>query len=333
MLEHGGNLVAASQQYGIALQNWLDLSTGINPHGYPITEIPPSAWQRLPLESDGLIEAACACYGCRFALPTAGSQAALQVLPQLRAGTRFNLPAKVAMPQLMYQEHAKAWQRYGYEVIRFDSYPDEHILQQADVLLLCNPNNPTSTRFSAADLLRWHAQLGQRGGWLIVDEAFMDTTPEGSIAQHAHLDGLFVLRSLGKFFGLAGARVGFLLSTKAMLLQAQEIIGPWSIAGPSRIAARTVLEDHAWQQQTRRQLRAGSQHLANLLTQHGLQPAGDTALFQFVVTSKAAAWHQHLARQGIWVRHFPDVPALRFGLPSEDGWHRLGTALKNFQGQ
>lgn len=333
MLEHGGNLTAASQQCGIALEDWLDLSTGINPHGYPITEIPPSAWQRLPLENDGLIEAACACYGCRFALPTAGSQAALQVLPQLRAGARFNAPAKVAMPQLMYQEHAKAWQRYGHEVIQFDSYPDERILQQADVLLLCNPNNPTAARFSAAGLLRWHAELTQRGGWLIVDEAFMDATPEDSIAQHAHLEGLFVLRSLGKFFGLAGARVGFLLGTEAMLLQAQEIIGPWSIAGPSRLAARTALEDSAWQQQTRRQLRAGSQRLAGLLTQHGLQPAGGTALFQFVVTSKAAAWHQHLARQGIWVRRFPDVPALRFGLPPEDGWHRLGTTLKNFQGR
>jgi len=328
MLEHGGNLVAASQQFGIALEDWLDLSTGINPHGYPITDIPPEVWQRLPLENDGLVEAACAYYGCRLALPTAGSQAALQVLPQLRAGARFNAPAKVAMPQLMYQEHAKAWQRYGHEVIRFDSHPDERILQQADVVLLCNPNNPTATRFSAADLLNWHAQLTQRGGWLIVDEAFMDATPEHSIAQHAHLDGLFVLRSLGKFFGLAGARVGFLLGAEAMLLEAQEIIGPWSIAGPSRHAARTALMNKAWQQQTRLQLRADSQRLADLLTQHGLLPAGGTALFQFVRTPDAAAWHQHLARQGIWVRLFPDVPALRFGLPPANGWDRLRDALQ-----
>jgi len=328
MLEHGGNLAAASQQYGIALQDWLDLSTGINPVGYPLTAIPPEAWQRLPLENDGLVEAACACYGCRFALPTAGSQAALQVLPQLRAGARFNAPAKVAMPQLMYQEHAKAWQRHGHEVMRFDTGPDNTILQQADVLLLCNPNNPTGTRFSAEQLLHWHAALAQRGGWLIVDEAFMDATPDGSIAQHAGQEGLFVLRSLGKFFGLAGARVGFLLAAEAMLQVAQEIIGPWSVTGPSRHVAKTALEDQVWQQGTRQQLLDDSRRLAVLLTQYGLQPAGGTALFQFVLTPDAAAWHQHLARQGIWVRLFPDVPALRFGLPPEKAWDRLRDALQ-----
>ncbi len=328
MLEHGGNLAAASQQYGIALEDWLDLSTGINPISYPITAIPPEAWQRLPLENDGLVEAACAYYGCRFALPTAGSQAALQVLPQLRAGTRFNKPAKVAMPQLMYQEHAKAWQRHGHEVMRFDTGPDNTILQQADVLLLCNPNNPTGTRFSAEQLLHWHAALAQRGGWLIVDEAFMDATPDGSIAQHAGQEGLFVLRSLGKFFGLAGARVGFLLAAEAMLQVAQEIIGPWSVTGPSRHVAKTALEDQVWQQGTRQQLLDDSRRLAVLLTQYGLQPAGGTALFQFVLTPDAAAWHQHLARQGIWVRLFPDVPALRFGLPPEKAWDRLRDALQ-----
>lgn len=331
MLEHGGNLAAASQQYGIALEDWLDLSTGINPHGYPITAIPPETWQRLPLENDGLIEAACACYGCRFALPTAGSQAALQVLPQLRASARFNVPAKVAMPQLMYQEHAKAWQRQGHEVMLFDTCPDQAILHQADVLLLCNPNNPTATRFSAENLLHWHAELAQRGGWLIVDEAFMDATPADSIAQHADKEGLFVLRSLGKFFGMAGARVGFLLAAEQMLLEAQEVIGPWSIAGPSRLAARTALEDKAWQQQTRLQLTTASQRLADLLTQHGLQPTGSTALFQFIVTPQAAAWHQHLAMQGIWVRKFPAVSALRFGLPPEKAWNRLRDALKDFK--
>lgn len=328
MLEHGGNLTAAAQQYGIALDDWLDLSTGINPHGYPVPAMPPAAWQRLPLEDDGLAEAACACYGCRYALPTAGSQAALQVLPQLRNGPQFKAPARVAMPQLMYQEHAKAWQRHGHEVLRFDTHPDQDVLSQADVLLLCNPNNPTGTRFTAEQLLGWHAELAQRDGWLIVDEAFMDATPEHSIARHAHLDGLFVLRSLGKFFGLAGARVGFLLAAEAMLQAMQEIIGPWSIAGPSRHAAKTALEDQAWQHRSRQQLLADSQRLANLLTQHGLPPQGGTALFQFVLTPDAAEWHQHLAKQGIWVRLFTDVAALRFGLPPADSWNRLRDALQ-----
>ncbi|OIR17887.1 threonine-phosphate decarboxylase [mine drainage metagenome] len=325
MLEHGGNLALAAAQYGIPLENWLDLSTGINPNGYPIPNIPHSAWQRLPIENDGLIEAALAYYGCQHAIAAAGSQAALQVLPQLRAHS------KIAMPQLMYQEHGKAWQRYGHEVIRFEAYPDTHIINNADVLLLCNPNNPTATLFSITELLNLHAQLASRGGWLIVDEAFIDVTPEHSIAQYAHLDGLFVLRSIGKFFGLAGARVGFLIGAEQALIKAQEEIGPWSITGPSRIVAKQALTDKAWQQQTRAQLPAISQKLASMLAQYGLTPTAGTALFQFVYTAQAKVWQQHFAQQGILVRLFSDCSALRFGLPTEDGWLKLEKALESFK--
>ena len=322
MLEHGGNLVAAAKQYGIPLENWLDLSTGLNPNGYPISDIPADVWQKLPLADDGLVEAACAYYGCQFALPTAGSQAALQILPQLRAA------AKVAMPKLMYQEHASAWQRYGHEVIKFDIYPEENTIQNADVVLMCNPNNPTATQFSIAELLGWHAQLAKHSGWLIVDEAFIDVTPEYSIAKHAHLEGLFVLRSLGKFFGLAGARVGFLLGAQQMLLNAQEEIGPWSITGPSRLIAKQALLDQTWQKTARLQLPKSSQKLAKLLREYGLTPTAGTALFQFVQTSQAQFLQQHFAQQGIWLRLFNEVSALRFGLPPDDGLDRLELVLK-----
>ncbi|MDI1308188.1 MAG: threonine-phosphate decarboxylase CobD [Methylotenera sp.] len=331
MLEHGGNLAAAAKRFNIPLEHWLDLSTGINPDGYPITEIPAAVWQKLPLEDDGLIEAACEYYGCQLALPTAGSQAALQLLPQLRAAS------KVAMPKFMYQEHANAWQANGHEVIKFDFFPDENIIQQADVLLLCNPNNPTATRFSVAELLSWHATLAARGGWLVVDEAFMDVTPEHGIAKHSHLKGLLVLRSLGKFFGLAGARVGFLLAEEQMLRQMQEFIGPWSITGPSRLIAKQALLDKAWQEKMRVKLTGDSQKLAVLLTKYKLTPMSGTALFQFVPTKDALALQQHLAQQGIWIRLFSDAPglsaraALRFGLPPTDGWARLESALKLWQ--
>ena len=322
MLEHGGNLAAAAKQYSIPLENWLDLSTGLNPNGYPIANIPASVWQKLPLDDDGLVEAACAYYGCQFALPTAGSQAALQALPQLRT------VSKVAMPRLMYQEHATAWQHYGHEVIKFEVYPDENTIQRADVVLLCNPNNPTATQFSTAELLGWHAQLAKHDGWLIVDEAFIDVTPEHSIAKHAHLKGLFVLRSLGKFFGLAGARVGFLLGAQQMLLNAQEEIGPWSITGPSRLIAKQALLDQSWQEAARLQLPKSSLRLAELLTKYGLKPTAGTAFFQFVHTSKAPLLQHQFAQEGGLLRLFNEVPALRFGLPPDDGWDRLELVLR-----
>lgn len=323
MLEHGGNLAQAAQQYGIAIEDWLDLSTGINPNHYPIAHIPTSAWQRLPEENDGLIEAACQYYGCEALLPTSGSQAALQVLPKLRP------PSLVAMPRTMYQEHAKAWQQHGHRIIFFDDAPDASLLNQVEVLLLCNPNNPTGLRFSKAQLLEWQQQLAQRGAWLIVDEAFMDTTPEHSIADHSYLQGLFVLRSLGKFFGLAGARIGFLLAAPHILKQAEETLGPWALAGPSRIIAKQALLDQAWQIEMRQKLILSAEKLTLTMTQSGLKPQGGTQLFQYVQTPSAAEIHHALAQQGIWVRLFKDRPALRFGLPPDDAWLKLASALKS----
>ncbi len=323
MLEHGGNLTQAMQQYGIALDSWLDSSTGINPNHYPIPNIPISAWQRLPEDHDGLIEAACHYYGCATLLPAAGSQAVLQVLPKLRP------PCRVAMPSTMYQEHAYAWQQHGHNITFFDGTPDDNLLKNTDVLLLCNPNNPTGQCFSKDQLLQWHHTLNLHGAWLIVDEAFMDVTPERSIAAHTHLQGLLVLRSLGKFFGLAGARVGFLLANQTLLNQAQEILGPWSLSGASRYIAKVALLDITWQSDRRTQLNIDGEKLKLLLTQYGLKPSGGTALFQYVKIPQAIKLHEVLAQHGVWVRLFNDEKSLRFGLPPDDGWSTLEAALSN----
>lgn len=322
MLEHGGNLAQAAARYGIPLEDWLDLSTGINPSGYPLPAIPPRIWQRLPMDGDGLTEVACDYYGCPHLLATAGSQAALQALPRLRA------PCLVAMLNPMYQEHAFAWRSHGHQVKPFSNLQDIVSLGEVDVVVLCNPNNPTAATFTPADLLNLHHTLQQRGGWLIVDEAFIDCTPELSIAQHSDMQGLFVLRSLGKFFGLAGARVGFLLGQPAMLERVQQMLGPWSLSGPSRYIAALALADHDWQKKTRANLKTTSLQLAALLQQHGLAASNRTALFQLVYTPHFESLHRQMAAQGVWLRMFKEIGALRFGLPPQHGWKKLESALK-----
>jgi len=323
LLEHGGNLSAAVAQYKIPLEHWLDLSTGINPCHYPIPEIPAHIWRNLPNDEDGLIAAAAQYYGCQALIATSGSQAALQTLPKLRP------LSKVAILNPMYQEHAHAWQRCGHQVMRFSDLNDADLISNADVVLVCNPNNPTGKQFSPQDLLQLHATLAKRGGWLVVDEAFMDATPEHSIAQHAHLEGLFILRSLGKFFGLAGARVGFLLAASTQLQLIKEELGPWTIAGASRYIAMQALQDSVWQKNTRLTLANNSQRLASLLTQYGLKPTAGTALFQYIATDAAHHLRDKLARQGVWVRKFTEQPALRFGLPDDNRWQQLEQALQN----
>ncbi|MBI5329826.1 MAG: threonine-phosphate decarboxylase [Betaproteobacteria bacterium] len=322
MLEHGGKLLQAAREHGIPLADWLDLSTGVNPAGWPVPEIPPEVWQRLPEDEDGLIDAACTGYGARHVLAVAGSQAAIQALPRLFA------PGRVGVAHPGYAEHAQAWRAAGHEVLAVDpAQPDPAGL---DVLVLIHPNNPTGQTYDPARLLDWHARLAAHGGALIVDEAFMDCTPEHSLAAHAHRPGLVVLRSLGKFYGLAGARVGFVLAAPTLLARLEALLGPWTVNGPARRLARLALQDRAWAQAARPRLLAAGARLAGLLTRHGLAPAGGTALFQWTLTPRAAELHAALARQGILVRRFDAPASLRFGLPNADAdWTRLEGTMKS----
>ncbi len=320
-LHHGGRLRAAAARYRIPLEDWLDLSTGINPQPWPVPAIPPNVWHRLPEENDGLEAAAQAYYGTPHLLPVAGSQAAIQALPHLRA------PCRVGIPTLTYAEHARAWRAAGHQVIPLDPALD-NLPAGLDVLVLVNPNNPTGRRLPPATLLEWHARLAARGGWLVIDEAFMDCIPAASLAPHADRPGLVVLRSFGKFFGLAGARVGFVCADAALLARLDALLGPWTVPGPSRWVAARALADRAWQAATRRRLPEDAARLENLLTRHGLPPTGGCALFQWVRTPHAAALHERLARQGVLVRLFEAPASLRFGLPGrERDWDRLDAAL------
>ena len=322
MLEHGGALRAAAVRYKLDPNDWLDVSTGINPHGWPVPLIPATVWQRLPEPEDGLETVAAAYYGTPNVLPVAGSQAAIQALPLLR-----NL-GRVGVLSPTYAEHAHAWQRVGHQIELLTADVLDAALDQLDALVVVNPNNPTGVRFPSAILLGWRERLAARGGWMVVDEAFGDATPAESLAIHAGLPGLIVLRSLGKFFGLAGARIGFVLAEPALLERISEQLGPWTVANPSRWVAKQALADRAWQDETRLGLARSGKRLADLLGRQGLAVAGGTALFQWAPSLDAQFWQDALARRGILVRRFAGPPGLRFGLPGpESAWRRLELAL------
>jgi len=323
LLEHGGRLREAARRYGIPEAAWLDLSTGINPLGWPVPALPAGCWHRLPQADDGLEAAARTYYGCRDILVTAGSQAAIQALPGLRPAGRVGVLAPG------YAEHAHAWARGGHALERLAAGDIEAALDRLDVLVLINPNNPSGECFAPATLLAWHRRLAARGGWLVVDEAFVDATPQDSLAPHAGMEGLVVLRSLGKFFGLAGARVGFTLAWPELLAQLAETLGPWTVATPARRVARLALEDILWQEEARRCLPQAAARLGTLLSRAGMAPCGGTCLFQWVATGRAAAIQDTLAKQGILLRRFVIPASLRFGLPGEEAeWRRLEAALK-----
>ncbi|MBD1586520.1 threonine-phosphate decarboxylase CobD [Pseudomonas typographi] len=325
MLEHGGKLGAAAARFGIAREQWLDLSTGLAPWAFPIPTIAPQAWARLPEADDGLEAAARSYYNATQALPVAGSQAAIQALPRLRR------PGRVGVLSPCYAEHAEAWRRGGHVVREIADAEVDYFLETLDVLVLVNPNNPTGRLLPPDQLLQWHARLSQRGGWLVVDEAFMDTTPALSLSPYSERPGLLVLRSFGKFFGLAGVRLGFALGGAPLLQLLAEQLGPWAVPGPTREVGRACLADTVGQQRQAQRSLAASERLGQLLVAHGLTPQGGCALFQWLSTAHALALYEHMGARGILLRLFHHDSSLRFGLPPDEaGFTRLAQALEAF---
>jgi cobalamin biosynthetic protein CobC len=326
MLEHGGNLQHAIRLYGRPKEDWIDLSTGINPHSYPVPDLPHDIWHRLPEHSLHLVEAARSYYNAPNILPVAGSQAAIQALPRLRAA--ISPYSRVTVADLAYSEHAVCWSNAGH-VMNSVSYDElGRALKHSDVMVVCNPNNPTGTTIAPEVLLEWAGQLSSRGGWLIVDEAFADPTPELSIAACSNRSGIIVLRSIGKFFGLAGLRLGFVAASASLLEQLSDIIGPWTVSSAAQRIGCSALQDKRWQEATRETLRMNGRRLHGLLNDHGIRSTG-TALYQWWACENAQSFKGFMAERGIWVRLFTaSTPGIRIGLPQDEkGWQRLDQAL------
>lgn len=333
---HGGNLGEAADRYGIPRENWIDLSTGINPHGYPIPPIDPQAWIRLPDDNDDLEAIAAAHYGAPRALALAGTQAAIRLLPAV-------LPlGRVGVGLLTYGEYAPAFERAGFPVARFVTTqfadlgaeasfvlePGRELPADLKHLVLVNPNNPGTERFTPQQVMQWHEALAARGGTLIVDEAFIESMPALSVARFTEREGLIVLRSIGKFFGLAGARAGFVLACACVDQAMRAMRGPWSVSGPARAVVRAALLDLDWQNLTRATLVASGARLAELL-RRSHPTVQHTPLFSWARDGQADRWQDGLARHGIWVRRFSVIAGIRLGLPADEAaWSRLDAALR-----
>ncbi len=321
---HGGDIAWAEREFGPVSGPWLDLSTGINPQPYPIGTPPAKAWTRLPdsAAEAGLADAAAACYGapgadCVAAAP--GSQMAIQLLPRLRP------KARVAVIGPTYGEHAPSWRAAGHDVVETD---EAALDGDWDVVVLTNPNNPDGRVISTGRIAALADRIGPAGGWVVVDEAFCDVAPEISAASRVVIPGLVVLRSFGKFFGLAGLRLGFVLAAPGLAADIRAALGPWPVSGVAGDIARRALRDTAWIEATRARLKDQADGLDRVLQDAGFGVIGGTTLFRLAEHADGAAIFRRLAAAGILARHFPDHPTwLRFGLPGADAMDRLRRAL------
>jgi cobalamin biosynthetic protein CobC len=304
---------------------WVDLSTGINPWPYPVRDIDMDSCQHLPTRQVMLacrqaVAAACGAAPDSMIL-SPGSELIIRLLPTVIS------PRKVVVQKPTYGDHARVWRATGCEVVEM-AHPLA-AAKDADAVIICNPNNPDGRIHTDADLEEARSRLAARGGWLIVDEAYADLTPENSLAAQGGADGLIVLRSFGKFFGLAGLRLGALIAPHEVLTRMSERLGVWPVSGPALAIARQAYHDLDWQAATRERLKTARRHLDDVLSDAHLTIAGGCDLFRLVETEDATALWQQLAHHGIYVRRFDwSGHLLRFGLPPHpEAMKRLATAL------
>jgi cobalamin biosynthetic protein CobC len=318
---HGGRIDLARAAFP-EVYGWVDLSTGIAPWAYPVDlqSIPMAALPDPALLAE-LEARAAAAFGVAAGrvLAVPGSDMVLRLIGMLLPG-----PAAWAAPG--YSGHRSMWPQGDACVLERGRLPDLPDGVQAAVL--ARPNNPDGWMAGEDTLEQAAALLAARGGHLIIDEAFADAAPEQSLVSR-DWPGLIVLRSFGKFFGLAGLRLGFVIAPPPILKALRAVIGDWPISTPALHAGIAAYSDIAWQTAQRKRLEEGALRMAALLGQQDISVAAQTAFFTLVRTRERDALFCGLAEAGVLTRPFADQPDwLRIGLPgSVHAWARLADAL------
>lgn len=326
---HGGGIAAAAALYGGRPEDWLDLSTGLNPCPPALPVIPARVWHRLPDQHlfDRTRRAARDFYrsGEILPLPVPGTQSVIQLLPRLSLSGR---PVSILSPT--YGEYGRVLAAGGLAV---KNAADLDAVDPASgLVIVVNPNNPTGRSHRPDDLLALADRLAGEGGFLVVDEAFGDCTPGESLAGHVQArPNLIVFRSFGKFFGFAGLRLGFVIAVPEILERFSDWLGPWAVSGPALFVASDLLA--ADPTGLRATIAARRAALGHVLEASGLVVRGGASLFALVDEEQAGALHTHLCRAHILTRKFDYAPTwLRFGLsPDEASDRRLAEALASWR--
>lgn len=324
-LIHGGALDQMRFAFPNAPDPWIDLSTGINPWPYPNIEIAQSSLQHLPSSEmynacrDAMADAIGAKPEAMLLSP--GSELVIRLLPDILDARR------IAILSPTYADHASSWQRAGAEIVRSQDPLD--CADWADAIVICHPNNPDGRLFELDAMEAARRKLAARGGWLIVDEAYADLIPKLSLSEKGGEDGLVVLRSFGKFYGLAGLRLGAALAPPAVLKAIAARLGTWPVSGSALEIGARAYADTTWQRETLKNLSIAADKLDHSLKEVGVSLVGGTDLFRLVELDDAHSVFRRLANAGVYVRRFEwSETHLRIGMPAtSEAQERLLSAL------
>ncbi len=342
MLNHGGQLQRMQAKYP-AQTHWVDASTGIAPWSWPVPHIPASVWQRLPESQQPLATAAARFYlgnsvsadeiRHRF-LPVAGSQVAIEQIPLCVAVDA------VALPLLGYGEHRQHWQEAGHCIHHYQTFAELIALLAAGHVshaVVINPNNPTGEQWSSEQIAQCLGLLPE-GGLLIVDEAFAELDGITALALGSGTyarEKLVVLRSVGKFFGMAGLRLGFVIAPDFVRRILHRRLPLWGISHPALWCGEKMLLDDAWHAGQRARICHARDQLHEFLQRYSwpesvcIQP-GPLFISLFTTDDILQSVYETCAANGLLLRYFQPqkgIFGLRIGLVAEDDWLFFSTVL------
>jgi len=335
-LIHGGQLQQVAEQFNTPIRDWLDLSTGIAPLSYSIPYIPLNVWQQLPQKNDALDETAKDYYQCNSLLVTNGSQAIIKALPALWR-KKNNNSIHVYLPKYGYTEHAYAWKNSHYQLHYYvDELPLLNTIQPNSVLVIINPNNPTGKLFNREVIGQYQQTIELLNGLLVIDEAFIDVAPENhSMCSYVNNSHTLVFRSFGKFFGLAGIRIGFLIADNDWCAVFHEYLGPWQVNGPAQFIAQQALRDTSWQQLQKQQLKILRHKQEKILWQvfgheiiNAISGCDLFLTLSFHNDNYAEKLYTLLCEKAVYVRLTDEKDKLRFGIAKESDLKRLLTTCE-----
>lgn len=323
-IRHGGGLMAAAKAYPHAPLPWLDLSTGINPVPWCGLRADEGHLNRLPdpLELLALEAVAASVFETskQRVCAVSGAETAIRLLPLILG------PVTVDIVEPTYGAHSESWRASSMAPNAIG--PDQIFASRADVLVIVNPNNPDGRLFGKDVLEHLARQRSRMGQWLIIDESFIECSPEASVAG-LDLDHLIVLRSFGKFYGLAGLRLGFMVASPVLKTRLRSLTGDWPVSAEAMVMGRAAYADTAWRKATSLRLKTDADNLDKALLNAGFKPIGGTSLFRLARSDDARGWFSHLCEQGILTRPFDYAPdTLRFGVPTSETLPRLVQAFE-----
>ncbi|HUY13926.1 MAG TPA: threonine-phosphate decarboxylase CobD [Terriglobia bacterium] len=277
-MTHGGDVFGAARRLGIPISQLTDFSASINPMGIShralrrlkrelplVRHYPDAAQQELRdlIASEEKIDSQCILFG----------NGATQLLHLL---SRWLNPRKALLLAPGFSEYRSALQHLDCKIAEYTLEPEEHFQFKLADLMLCidekrpglvvlaNPNNPTGTLVSRSALVELAKCCRDRAIHLVLDESFLDFTSQPSLAPlAARQDYLIVVRSLTKFYALAGLRIGYLVALRPVIHALADCIEPWSVNTLALIAAAESLKDVEYRERTLALVASEREYLSN----------------------------------------------------------------------